>query len=102
MRENDNENSFKQQDIDLTLPTSSGNLDEEEDLCGGNSNGKDDPSRKIDVFIPGSSGIPEWVSHRNIGSEVRIELPIGTKIATSWDLLYSSIFFHMMMMMMNW
>ena len=27
--------------------------------------------------IPGSSGIPEWVSHQRIGCEVRIELPMN-------------------------
>ena len=30
---------------------------------------------KISVAIPGSFGIPEWVSHKSMGREVRIELP---------------------------
>ena len=94
MGQNDDENSFKQQDIDLTLPTSSGNLDEEEDLYSGNSNGKDDPLGKIDVFIPGSSGIPEWVSHRNIGSEVRIELPMNWNEDSNF--LGFALFFHLL------
>ena len=94
MGQNDDENSFKQQDIALTLPTSSGNLDEEEDLCGGNLNGKDDPLGKIDVFIPGSSGIPEWVSHRNIGSEVRIELPMNWNEDSNF--LGFALFFHLL------
>ena len=29
----------------------------------------------INVVIPGSYGIPEWVSHKSIGREIRIELP---------------------------
>ena len=75
--QNEEEDSHKQQDIDLALPTSSGNLDEEEDLYGGNSDEEDGPLGQIDVFIPGSSGIPEWVSHQNKGCEVRIELPMN-------------------------
>ena len=92
--QNEEEDSHKQQDIDLALPTSSGNLDEEEDLYGGNSDEEDGPLGQIDVFIPGSSGIPEWVSHQNKGCEVRIELPMN------WyednDFLGFALFFHLL------
>ena len=32
-------------------------------------------SRKTNVVIPGSHGLPGWVSHNSIGHEIRIELP---------------------------
>ena len=32
-------------------------------------------SRKTNVVIPGSHGLPGWVSHNSTGNEIRIELP---------------------------
>ncbi|KAJ9676011.1 hypothetical protein PVL29_024811 [Vitis rotundifolia] len=33
--------------------------------------------RTFNSVVPGSSGIPEWVSHQRMGCEVRIELPMN-------------------------
>ena len=29
----------------------------------------------LNIVIPGKSGVPEWVSHKSMGREIRIELP---------------------------
>ncbi|KAL6315341.1 hypothetical protein AAG906_000445 [Vitis piasezkii] len=46
----------------------------------------------LKVVIPGRSGIPEWVSHKSMGREIRIELP------KNWyedkNFLGFSLFFH--------
>ncbi|RVW82914.1 Disease resistance-like protein DSC1 [Vitis vinifera] len=43
-------------------------------LCSNTSNQQFRDRRFV---IPGSSGIPEWVSHQRMGCEVRIELPMN-------------------------
>lgn len=32
---------------------------------------------RVSILVPGSSGIPEWATHRTMGSEIRIELPLN-------------------------
>ncbi|XP_034709687.1 disease resistance protein RPV1-like [Vitis riparia] len=48
--------------------------------------------RRFNIIIPGSSGIPEWVSHQRMGCEVSVELPMN------WyednNLLGFVLFFH--------
>ncbi|CBI39271.3 unnamed protein product, partial [Vitis vinifera] len=48
--------------------------------------------QKFNIIIPGSSGIPEWVSHQRMGCEVSVELPMN------WyednNLLGFVLFFH--------
>ncbi|KAJ9705638.1 hypothetical protein PVL29_003622 [Vitis rotundifolia] len=48
--------------------------------------------RRFNIIIPGSSGIPEWVSHQRMGCEVSVELPLN------WyednNLLGFVLFFH--------
>ncbi|KAJ9705642.1 hypothetical protein PVL29_003623 [Vitis rotundifolia] len=48
--------------------------------------------RRCNIIIPGSSGIPEWVSHQRMGCEVSVELPLN------WyednNLLGFVLFFH--------
>ena len=50
------------------------------------------PQWKFNIVIPGSSGIPEWVSHQRMGCEVKIKLPMN------WyednNLLGFVLFFH--------
>ena len=33
-------------------------------------------SKMIKVFIPGYGGIPEWISHKKTGSQIKIEFPM--------------------------
>ncbi|RVW37489.1 Disease resistance protein RPS4 [Vitis vinifera] len=48
--------------------------------------------QRFNIIIPGSSGIPEWVSHQRMGCEVSVELPMN------WyednNLLGFVLFFH--------
>ena len=54
------------------------------------------------VVTGGRTGlIPEWVSDRSKEYEVSIELPKNSiKMTTSWELLYSSILFIFLLLMM--
>lgn len=89
--QNEKEGSYKQHDIDLCRPTSSGNLDKEEDLCGSNS---DEPLGQIDVFLPGSNGIPKWVSYKKRGwGKIRLQLPMNWNEDTNF--LGFALFFHL-------
>ena len=47
---------------------------------------------KLNIVIPGSSGIPEWVSHQRMGCEITVELPMNW--CEDNNLLGFVLFFH--------